>query len=89
MSASSSGVVKPLLASGGVKPLLSNLGGLLTPQISQSLPKPSTVVAAQIKMEGKKGEGEGSNKREKESVASPPKRPRLTRKSAGANSEQD
>ncbi len=76
-------------SSGGVKPLLSNLGSLLTPQISPSLPKPSAVVAALIKTEGKKAEGEGSNKREKESGASPPKRPRLTRKSAGGNTEQD
>lgn len=82
----------PAGAGAGVKPLQTGgSGALLSTQIPQS--KPSTVLAAAaapIKQEpGKKSESEGSNKREKELAPSLPKRLRLTRKSAGAISEQN
>ena len=79
---------------GGTKSLLTGSGGLLLPQLTQGQlrqPAVMTTTPTPVKVaglqEGKKEVGE-SGKRDKEPGASPPKRIRLTRKSAGGNTEQ-
>lgn len=73
------------------KPLLTGSSGLLLHQMVQGQLKQPTVVAAPIKVtavEGKRSDGEPP-KQDKDLGASPPKRIRLTRKSAGGTAEQD
>ncbi len=81
----------PATTTSGVKPLLAGNEGLSSPQTTTtSQLKPSTTLATVVKQEPvKKGENEGSNKREKELGPSLPKRIRLTRKSAGTSNEQN